>query len=215
MRHDLYSVAASCSETRGAEIIPRTWSGTLSMRPRHYAAEYGKQRPRFGVRMGASMRPRHYAAEYARWRTPRPACLRRFNEAAALRRGVRQIRGLPCQHQIACFNEAAALRRGVPRRCALFAHRLPPASMRPRHYAAEYGKQRPRFGVRMGASMRPRHYAAEYLRGPRHQRVALRASMRPRHYAAEYRVGRGCHLAIPASFNEAAALRRGVPIASR
>ena len=37
------------------------------------------------------------------------------------------------------------------------------ASMRPRHYAAEYRAARPQHEPGSVASMRPRHYAAEYL----------------------------------------------------
>ena len=130
--------------------VPRCTSGKAggrlgaSMRPRHYAAEYAVDGARQSGNVApASMRPRNYAAEYGKQRPRFGVTHGRFNEAAALRRGathdggqdrhayaasvtaplrrgVRQIRGLQCQGQIACFNEAAALRRGVRRRCDIW-----------------------------------------------------------------------------------------------
>ena len=81
------------------------------MRPRRVAAEFRILAFSCDGIVAASMRPRRVAAEYRGLVDLAKAQLRRFNEAAASRRGTRggkteQIAGR------ACFNEAAASRRG-------------------------------------------------------------------------------------------------------
>ena len=60
-----------------------------------------------------------------------------------------------------------------------------PASMRPRHKAAENEVHSVRIAPNIAASMRPRHKAAENDAGVAPVYVRRPASMRPRHKAAE------------------------------
>ena len=89
-----------------------------------------------------------------------------FNEAAAYSRGKLTTPSTRCS-PAPCFNEAAAYSRGKPHGQPGNRPSLDPASMRPRHIAAENDLPAALHDRRDGASMRPRHIAAENNAGAR------------------------------------------------
>src|SRR5574340_677658 len=107
------------------------------------------------------------------------------------------------------FNEAAAFRRGRYQVENIYLP-APVASMRPRLFAAEDWDARRAVEARRGAaSMRPRLFAAEDLDAARRTGRRSGASMRPRLFAAEDMSAAITAASRRASFNEAAAFRRG------
>ena len=131
------------------------------------------------------MRPRRVAAEFGLSAAQRGYGRRRFNEAAASRRGIPYPAAHTWYAQVG-FNEAAASRRGIlcrVRTCATLAIRFNEAAASRRGIP----KTHPCPGFRSLASMRPRRVAAEFDGSA------------------------GDVVAGERSFNEAAASRRGIP----
>ena len=166
---------------------------------------------------GASPQPLHEIAAQDCGKPPptksdvpsRSSC---FNEAAAYSRGKQRLRTSGWRPTTSSFNEAAAYSRGKrPSRSRHRRERLQPASMRPRHIAAENVSSAP-------PSPRPGtpgfNEAAAYSRGK--PRVTSCGSPAPRtgfNEAAAYSRGkrgvRGSINGHPPRFNEAAAYSRG------